>query len=68
MEGAGKVTPLIVVWVDVKTGSTPELSLERLKISVRRDLSSATWRGALGSEGTVFILQRWTGFVMEKWS
>ena len=31
----------------VKTGSTPELSPERPEISVRRDLASATRRGAL---------------------
>ena len=31
----------------VKTGSTPELSPEHPEISVRRDLASATWRGAL---------------------
>ena len=31
----------------VKTGSTLELSPERPEISVRWDLASATWRGAL---------------------
>ena len=33
--------------VAVKTGSTPELSLEHPEISVRWDLASVTRRGAL---------------------
>ena len=41
---------LVSEWVlmhGVKTGSTLELSPECPEISVRRDLASATWRGAL---------------------